>query len=40
MKVTVEGPFEDSLSTVGIVQYRGAVEFCEVGEDGAGELIR
>ena len=40
MKVTVDGPFDDGLSTVGIGQYRGVVEFCEVGKDGVGELMR
>ena len=38
--MTVDGPFDDGLLTVGITQYRGVVEFCEVGEDGAGELMR
>ena len=40
MKVTVDGPFDNGLLTVCIGQYRGVVEFCEVGEDGAGDLMR
>ena len=40
MKVTANGPFDDGLSTVDIGQYQGVVKFCEVGEDGVGELMR